>query len=196
MSGKAIFAFFAGAAIGSAVTWKLVKSKYEHQAEEEIASIREFYKESKNDPEEQKEEQQEQVTNLKRTTEKPDLFEYAKRIKESGYVTSDDHEEEKGGEENVMSDIPYVITQDEFGEKDEYDTASLTYYEDDVLADEWGDVVYNHEELIGSEALSKFDEEWDDVYIRNDLLKTDYEIIRTIGTYAASHAQPPVDDDE
>lgn len=193
MSGKAIFAFFAGAAIGSAVTWKLVKTKYEQLAEEEITSVREFYAEK-----EPKKAQEEPtvIPNSKWTSDKPDLFEYAKTIKDSGYVTSDDHEEEKGGEESVMSDVPYVITADEYGENEDYDAASLSYYEDDVLADEWGDVVYNREELIGSDALSNFDEDWNDVYIRNDLLKTDYEIIRTIGTYAENNTRTPDDDDE
>lgn len=197
MSGKAIFAFFAGAAIGSAVTWKLVKTKYEHKADEEIASVREYYAEREKPdqaPEEQREEPAATPT-IKRTTEKPDLFEYARQIKESGYVTSDTHETEKGEEGNVRSDVPYAITQDEYGEIDDYDNASLTLYEDGTLVDEWGDVVHNVDELIGPDALTSSDEDPEDVYIRNDLTKTDYEIIRAIGTYAASNTYPP-DDDE
>ena len=35
--------FLAGGAIGSLVTWKLVKTKYEQIADEEIDSMREYY---------------------------------------------------------------------------------------------------------------------------------------------------------
>jgi hypothetical protein len=192
MSGKAIFAFIMGAAVGSAVTFKLVKTKYEQLAEEEINSVREFY--AKKEPE-KTEEKPVVIPNTRWTTDKPNLFEYAKTIKESGYVTTDNHEEEKGGEDNIRSDIPYVITPDEYGENDDYEAASFHYYEDGVLADEWGDVVFNYEELIGSDTLESFDEDWNDVYVRNDLLKTDYEIIRTIGTYAELNSNPPVDDE-
>ena len=37
------FIFAVGAAIGSAVTWKLVKTKYEKIADEEIESVKEVY---------------------------------------------------------------------------------------------------------------------------------------------------------
>ena len=38
-----VFIFAVGAAIGSAVTWKLVKTKYEKIANEEIESVKEIY---------------------------------------------------------------------------------------------------------------------------------------------------------
>ena len=38
-----VFIFTAGAAIGSAVTWKLVKTKYEKLALEEVEAVREYY---------------------------------------------------------------------------------------------------------------------------------------------------------
>lgn len=38
-----VIAFAAGAAIGSVVTWKVVKTKYEQIADEEIASVKEEY---------------------------------------------------------------------------------------------------------------------------------------------------------
>ena len=38
-----VLMFAAGAAIGSAVTWKVVKTKYERIAQEEIESVKEAY---------------------------------------------------------------------------------------------------------------------------------------------------------
>ena len=40
---KKFFIFVAGAAVGSAVTWKLFKAKYEQIANEEIEEMREYY---------------------------------------------------------------------------------------------------------------------------------------------------------
>ena len=40
---KNVLIFAAGAAIGSAVTWKLIKTKYEQIANEEIESVKEFF---------------------------------------------------------------------------------------------------------------------------------------------------------
>ena len=40
---KNVLIFAAGAFIGSAVTWKLVKTKYEKIAQEEIDSVKDFY---------------------------------------------------------------------------------------------------------------------------------------------------------
>ena len=39
-----VFIFATGAAIGSFVTWKLVKDKYEQQAKEDIDAMEEYYK--------------------------------------------------------------------------------------------------------------------------------------------------------
>ena len=39
-----VLIFAAGAAIGSAVTWKLIKEKYERIAQEEIDSVKEVFK--------------------------------------------------------------------------------------------------------------------------------------------------------
>ena len=43
MSFRDLFIFAAGAAIGSAVTWKLIKTKYEKIANDEIREMRDFY---------------------------------------------------------------------------------------------------------------------------------------------------------
>ena len=38
-----VLTFAAGAVIGSAVTWKLVKTRYEQIAQEEISSVKDYY---------------------------------------------------------------------------------------------------------------------------------------------------------
>lgn len=85
-------------------------------------------------------------------------------------------------------DKPYIITHDEYfaAEKD-YDTSSLTYYEqDDTLADEQDKPIREVDEIIGTDHLVRFGTASGDrniVYVRNDRLETDYEVIKTGGSY-------------
>ena len=73
---------------------------------------------------------------------------------------------------------PYVICPEEFGEMDEYETESLTYYADGVLTDDFDNEIEDVDDLVGEESLSTFgDYEDDSVFVRNDKYKTDYEIL-------------------
>lgn len=75
-----------------------------------------------------------------------------------------------------MDNRPYVISPDEFGECLEYEQITLTYYADDVLADDRDEIVDRR--VVGLDALSHIgDYEPDAVHIRNDILKTEYEIL-------------------
>ena len=78
----------------------------------------------------------------------------------------------------VTRDQHYIIRPDEFGEYDDYDTISLTYYADHILTDEDDEIVEDIEDKIGFDALSHFGEyEEDSVFVRNDRIKCDYEIL-------------------
>ena len=92
------------------------------------------------------------------------------RIIEDNNYTSDINE--------VTRDQHYIIRPDEFGEYDDYDAISLTYYADHILTDEDDEIVEDIEDKIGFDALSHFGEyEEDSVFVRNDRIKCDYEIL-------------------
>ena len=79
---------------------------------------------------------------------------------------------------NPFVEKPYVISPEEFGEFEEYEKISLTYYADQVLTDENNEEVDDVEEIVGEESLTHFGEYEDDsVFVRNDRLKCDYEIL-------------------
>ena len=84
---------------------------------------------------------------------------------------------------------PYVITPDEFGDIYEYDTITLHYFADKVLADEDDEIITNVDEIIGRDSLTHFGEyEPDSVYVRNDEMKADYEILLDLRNY---YDEPP-----
>ena len=182
-----IVSFAAGVIIGSAVTWKLLKTKYdaeyEQKYQEEVKEAKEFYKKAES---EKTVSQNEGVTVSKITKDKPDIMEYAAKIKELGYTgeIKEDDEKNVGKEEDSMKDEPYVISEEEYDENG-YDTETLTYFADGVLTDWFNDVVDDPEELIGSDTLARFDElaDGDTVFVRNDNHATDYEIQRDYRNY-------------
>ena len=182
--------FATGAVIGSVVTWKIIKTKYEQIAQEEINSVKEVF--SKREDElkwnhsgepigkVENVEKTEDGIKFSATVNKPDLQEYAAKIKKEGYFNysnpSEPKDEEKKEESNMNK--PYVIPPEEFGEADGYNTISLTYYIDGYLADDDYDVVEDVDDIIGLESLNHFgDYEDDSVFVRNDRLMTDYEIL-------------------
>ena len=105
-----------------------------------------------------------------------DLKKYNSIIQKEGYTNYSRSVEEKKGDPFVEK--PYVISPEEFGEFEEYEKISLTYYADQVLTDENNEEVDDVEEIVGEESLTHFGEYEDDsVFVRNDRLKCDYEIL-------------------
>jgi hypothetical protein len=85
---------------------------------------------------------------------------------------------------------PYVIHREERDEADAYDSVTFTYYEaDDVICNERDEVIPegDRERIFGEANLEKFGHGSGDattVYIRNDQLEMDIEVIRSPNSYA------------
>lgn len=75
-------------------------------------------------------------------------------------------------------DYPYMITVDEFSEgKEGYDQIGLYYFADRVLSDKNFNPIDGIDSKIGFDSLNHFSPTVDTIYVRNDRLKIDYEII-------------------
>lgn len=179
--------FIFGAAVGSVVTWQYIKKKYEQIAQEEIDSVKETFSKLKVKNKDNESEENNNVRTIveivERAKDKPSIMEYAAKLHKQGYTnysnTDSLSEDSNVSEEKVVyNGKPYVISPDEFGELDDYETISLTYYADQILADEDDELVEDIEETVGFESLNAFGEYEDDsVFVRNDRLKCDYEIL-------------------
>ena len=194
-----IFLVTVGAAIGSAVTWKILKDKYEQITQEEIDSVKEEYQilrdqlysaEAFTINKKVKEESQNEVNDdseddVFEPTES-EVFDYHKIT--STYRSSDDIDVKEGGmgdsDEVPYVNGPYVISPDDFRcSPPGYNAQALDYFTNNVLADGWGKIM-DIEETIGEDSLDHFGEYADDVlYVRNDELEIDYEITRDPRTY-------------
>lgn len=204
---KGVLIFVLGAAAGSLATWKLIEKKYKDIAQEEIDSVKDtFSKMMKNeypdkledypdfeefddsDDSDDVEEEPKPEQKIDRNN-KPDIVEYAKILSETGYTNYAERQDkkEKKGVEPVEDERPYVISPDEFGEKDGYENVTLTYYADGVLTDYFDNVISNIDEVVGFDSLDHFGEYEDDaVFVRNEKMETDYEILRDLRDFNES----------
>lgn len=186
-----VISFAAGAVIGSAVTWRLLKRKYdvdyEQRYQEEIKEAKDFYKKKQSTVT-----QHENVSNGPTIKDKPDIMEYAAKIKECGYAESVQEEKHTiRKEEDSMSDVPYVISEEEYDDAG-YDTETLTYFADGILTNWIDDVLDDPEEWVGPDTLERFDEyaeDGDTVFVRNDNHMCDYEIQRDHRKYRDVHPE-------
>lgn len=185
---KYILTFAAGTIVGSAITWKMLKSKYEQIAQDEIDFQLERFsrKEAKLN---QEIKDVNDVLDAYGKVEKAQVEEYKKTVAERGYTdytkySTQDTPENEAKEEDTNEVKPYVITPEEFAEKDDYQCINLTYYADGILADDDDYLVDDVDNVVGVDSLSRIGEyENDALHVRNDRLKIDYEILRDKRNY-------------
>lgn len=183
--------FATGAAIGSLVTWKVVKAKYDRIVQEEIDSFKETYAACMGRQARKVNSCEGEWDDFEEEDEDPedddsDIFDYH-RLSSKYQGTGEEAEdgEEGGGDDVPYINGPYVISPDDFADGNyDFDCYSLTYYADGVLADDWG-VKLDIDETIGDDALNHFDEYTEDVvHVRNERTRADYEVARDPRKYA------------
>jgi hypothetical protein len=177
--GTVIFAFLAGTAVGSVVTWKVLKDKYEQLAREEIQEV--YSRTSK----------------LKKVLKDVDEIheveeaEYKQAVRDYTSFSSATPKpcpKPENGKEDEPMPKPYVVTPEEFGDIDEYETKSLIYWADGVLTDDSHGIIDDVESLVTEDSLTHFGEYEDDsVFVRNDDQQVDYEILYDTRRYEDVH---------
>lgn len=177
---KKALIFIGGAATGSLVSWYFTKKKYETWAEDEIAKMREGYRQKNKEL-------------AVRARVKPDISEVVKeRItirteeEEAELVAKYAGESEPTGEENISpnDDVIEFIDDGEFASMNGYEKVNLVLYADDVLANEMSDDIMLAEDTVGQQAIDDFKQYNPEAfYVRNNQLMTEYEITRDHRTY-------------
>lgn len=171
MNNKMIFAALAvGSAIGAFITWRCIKKKYERISQDEINSVKEVFQKG---------------NDKKQYDISKNLQEKESEIKSKIKLNTDYSNIKTKISNDILNPTPYVITPDEFGEFEDYETISLTYYADRILTDENDELIDNVDEIVGFDSLNHFGEyEEDSVFVRNDAKKCDYEILKDIRRYS------------
>lgn len=188
-TGLLIFAV--GAALGSVTTWYLVKEKYAQIAQEEIDSVKEVFSGRGRQERVEKAVEKIEKAQEEQPAKEMSVREYAAKLSEERYST--DYADIQTVEEKIDEvEKPYVISPDEFSELYDYNTISLTYYSDHILAYDDDELIDDIEAVVGVESLNHFGEYEDDsVFVRNDRLKCDYEILLDQRKYSDVIKQKP-----
>lgn len=169
MNTKCIVAFIAGAAVGAAAMYKMVKDTFKKKADDEIRSVIEEFTNKPEQPQ----------TKSKEPTNPP-----MEKPETASYIDAAMAYKNPGVADKTASK-PVIISNDDWCEKPNYIVVSWTYYSgSDTVVDELGDVVEDYAESIGVEFKTRFgEEEPDTVLIRNDQRHCYYEINRDGGEY-------------
>lgn len=194
MSNKAknVIFFIAGAVTGSFATWKLVKTKYERIADEEIESVKRVFGKANQaqacENSEVPEQEPENESDYEPLTDddvfiypEEELGDYVHMVDDLGYSGK----EEEGETKVTNPGLPYIIAPTQFGEFSDFKRFSLTYYEeDDILTDDKEEPIEDPYVLVGDDFMDHYGEYYDDaVYVRNEMLKADYEILLDTGAF-------------
>lgn len=180
---KGLLIFAAGLAVGAVAGAVIVKNKVLADAKAEIEEVRDYYRSQRGEV------KREEVEEVKEMVEET-IDRVQDMIKENNskkeYVNYNKLVNNYNPSKNVVEyDDPFVIDPSEFGENDDYDTMTLTYFADGVLVDDVDDVIEEPDIVVGLENLKVFEEFGaTSVYVRNDIYKTDYEIIRDDWNYS------------
>ena len=193
---KGLLIFAAGLAVGAVAGAVIVKNKVLADAKAEIDEVREYYRESRGvkEVEEVKEKVEETIDHIQDLIEEHETKPKTEK-EHTNYNQIAKMYTSKNEFQTPMYDDPFVIDPSEFGENPEYDTETLTYFADGVLVDDVDDVIEEPDIVVGLENLKVFEEFGaTTVYVRNDIYKTDYEIIRDDWNYSdlKEPVEPPV----
>ena len=203
-SGAAGIAFGIGVGIAAGIFFakKSLQTKYEAIAEQEIADAKRFYSRLN-----KKEEYATPESAAKALLEDNAVTAITKyRGIDSDEVAGDVAEDRNifidprpsietidfNYEESLLkrsSAAPYIISKEEYLQAEvDYPQSTLTYYGgDSILSDEKDGTIDDAEFVVGMDNLQKFGYGSDDgnvVYVRNENLKMDFEIIHSEGKYA------------
>ena len=193
MTNRELLGFVVGLAIGVISSALYFRDK----TQEEINEVRSFYlsKVGENEATENTEaETVEEKVFREFNATKPEIRDYINTLRERKYVDYSKTAEPDDSSAKVPDVIadPYVISIDDFGQEEGYDTITLTAYSDGTIANYADDELEDPESTIGEDVLSKFGDE-DVVYIRNDRLKADFEVVRDNRTYVEVVGDSPTE---
>lgn len=183
---------------GACIGWFAAKQKYTKLAEEEIKSVKEKFTVPRADKiESEKKPGGENSENVIKSGIIPpvhsssimDYAKYAKVLKDGEYVNYSDAEYSK---DDLKKDSRItLIAPEEYGEIEEYDQVSLTFYADGILADE-DDTILEAEDVVGVDSLNHFgDYEDDAIHVRNDTRKVYYEVLMDNRSYEDATKKSP-----
>lgn len=124
------------------------------------------------------------VTEIEATNEKLELdgVLVSRNIFDNGDDDEWDYELER---QNRRGEEPYILHKDEFdAEEFDFDQVTVTWYEtDEILTDDKDVPIYNPHTVVGELRFGHGSGDNNVLYVRNERLKAEYEVLREPGSY-------------
>lgn len=217
MDGKTILAFLLGTVAGAAGTYVCLREATERYISNEIQAFKEEWAETHKTPENgvyeateafQEGSEDEPKANMTKNSLEEGRKQAQAIIKKRNYATAlPENEQEKISEEEIEKVIPGIsrITYEQYRDDEDYKKTTIDFLPDAENDDDpdgyamveetnEGDinVITNAREMVGNEVFEDLCKIVDDtLYIRNDLTKTDYQVVRyecmTVNEYMEHH---------
>ena len=204
MDGKTILAFLLGTAAGAAGTYVCLREATERYISNEIQAFTEEWAETHKTPENgvyeateasQEGSKDEPKANMTKSSLEEGRKQAQAIIKKHNYATAlPENDQEKISEEEIEKVIPGIIsiTCEQYRYDVDYKKMTIDFLPDAENDDdpdgyamveatnEWGiNVITNARDLVGEEVFEDLCKITDDaLYIRNNLTKTDYQVVR------------------
>ena len=185
-----IVTYAAVIATTAAITWAFAKETFQREVQEQVAEVKAYYKknaqmeklrsnlEAKVYPTEE-----DPVESLEETLEEYGLSQFTNERIEARVI------KERVIHPKSRPAIQVLSREDYYADSEDYpnqERVSATYYlADNVLLDQYDEVVDNAVNLVGDLKASINPEEPEQIYVRNVTLKLDYEIDVDNGSYQA-----------
>lgn len=181
-----LVSFAAGGAVGYLTANRLLREHYEQKTQEDIASTKEAFLKELNRYKDDHPASADEQKNDGGYSKAKAFRDYLNTVRDLEYTASSTG--------NAVPNGPEIISLEVFGSEEDYDELSLTYYADGTLTDD-ADRIMDDAEIentIGRESLRYFVEhENDALYVRNDRLKADYEIVLDPRSYGEVLREKP-----
>lgn len=183
--------FVGGVGLGAVSTYFILKDRYNKQRNEETEEIKEYYKDLYSNKEETPSELQEVEYKIEdahmETVEVPAGEEpnYGEIIEKLNYNQFSTTVASPDGEERVERK-PYLISMDEYNTDTRMIKKIISYFEDDMVCmdNDTKEVLTNIPKELGVDNLESINENGEgEIYIRNELLGIDYNVVSEPGSY-------------
>ena len=195
MNIKNLFIFVGGVGLGAVSTFFIMKDKCDKLVEEETSSIKKYYEDKY--ATEKKEVEKEK----KKEVEKEE--DYIDPVPDSGMMIMVDANEKGEPDYNQIiqklnynefstktsetkkAKRPYIITEEEYIEDTTYVKKIISCFEDDMVCmdNDTKEILENVARDIGQDSLETLNEDGNEIYVRNEMLGIDYNIVSEPGSY-------------
>lgn len=182
MNFKNVLFLLSGVGLGAVSTYFFMKDKCEQMIAEETEAVKSYYEDKYIKNIEEKEttntesDELEKKENIHTETE-PDYDDIIEKLNYNQFSTKTN--------ETQKEKKPYIISMDDYNTDTNYEKVIISYFEDDgvLMFNDTKEILDNVGKDIGNDNIERLNEDGNEIYVRNEVLGVDYNIVSEPGSY-------------